>query len=154
MRIKVEVNFDEREPCYAIADLKFSPPLNGLTGPMILKSYDLDEMLGTKMRALFQRTQGRDLFDLDRACLRHSEADTGQAGPLVTPQRVVGAFAIYMDREGRQVRRAEYEADLQAKCRNRAFRSDMTKVLPPGLVYDIDAAAERVRDFLIAKLPP
>jgi hypothetical protein len=153
MKIKVEVNFNERRPCYAIVDLAYSPPLDGLNGSLVLKSYDLDEMLGTKMRALLQRTQGRDLFDLDRACLRHDEAVAVGIGPLVVPQRVVGAFATYMEREGVRIKRAEYEAALRAKCRNRAFRNDMTKVLPPGVDYDIDAAAERVRDILIARLP-
>ncbi len=153
MKIKIEVNYNERQPCYAIADLAYSPPIDGLKEPLILKSYDLDEMLGTKMRALLQRTQGRDLFDLDRACIRHDESVAGGAGPLVAPQRVVEAFATYMNQEGVRIRRAEYEADLQAKCRNRAFRSDMAKVLPSGVVYDIDAAAQRVRDILIARLP-
>ncbi len=153
MKIKVEVNYNERQPCYAIVDLVYSPPLDGLNGSMVLKSYDLDEMLGTKMRALLQRTQGRDLFDLDRACLRHDEAVAVGAGPLVVPQRVVGAFATYMEREGVRIRRAEYEVALQAKCENRAFRNDMTRVLPPGVAYDIEAAAERVRGSLIARLP-
>jgi hypothetical protein len=153
MKIKVEVNYDERQPCYSIVDLAYSPPIDELDGPRILKSYDLDEMLGTKMRALLQRTQGRDLFDLDRACLRNEGILAVGAGPLIDPQRIADAFRTYMEREGVQIARSEYAADLQAKCRNRAFRNDMTKVLPPGVNYDIDAAAERVRDTLIARLP-
>jgi predicted nucleotidyltransferase component of viral defense system len=34
------------------------------------RSYDINEMLGTKTRALMQREQGRDLFDLVHARLR------------------------------------------------------------------------------------
>lgn len=33
-------------------------------GTAFLKTYELEEMAGTKMRALYQRKKGRDLFDL------------------------------------------------------------------------------------------
>ncbi len=41
-------------------------------------------MLGTKMRALFQRKRGRDLFDLYWALT--------QAKPPVDPQAVIDSF--------------------------------------------------------------
>ncbi|MDD2763167.1 MAG: nucleotidyl transferase AbiEii/AbiGii toxin family protein [Opitutaceae bacterium] len=152
MKIKIEVNYSERKPCYAVTSLPYAPPLPGLAG-ITVKSYDLDEMLGTKMRALLQRSQGRDLFDLDCACVRHDEALARGAGPLLDPQRVVNAFATYMRREGVRVTRAQYDASLQTKLAARAFRHDMAKVLPPDVAYDIDAAAKRVRDTFVARLP-
>lgn len=33
-------------------------------GECLLQTYCLDELLGTKLRALYQRRKGRDLFDL------------------------------------------------------------------------------------------
>ena len=36
------------------------------TGAAKVLTYDLDELLGTKLRALYQRKKGRDLFDLNR----------------------------------------------------------------------------------------
>jgi predicted nucleotidyltransferase component of viral defense system len=83
MKVKIEVNYSERTPCYAVTDLSYAPPLNGLSGSIVLKSYDLDEMLGTKMRALLQRTQGRDLFDLDRACVHRQESQVDRAAERV-----------------------------------------------------------------------
>lgn len=154
MKIKVEINFNERKPCFPLARLPFAPPLRGAdAGPVTLRSYDLDEMLGTKMRALLQRNQGRDLFDLDRACVRNVEAVTGGAEALLDPRRVVTAFRTYMRQEGVRVRRSEYIASLREKLANRAFRADTTKVLPPGVDYDIDAAARRVGEILVARLP-
>ena len=153
MKIKIEVNFNERDPCYDLANFSYTPPLPELDGTVVLKSYALDEMLGTKMRALFQRTQGRDLFDLDRACVRHDENVARGASPQVDPERVVGAFATYMGREGVKVTRSQFDKSLREKISVRAFRADMSKVLPPGIDYDIDVAAERVRDVLIARIP-
>lgn len=99
MTVEVEVNFSEREPFYRIVDLPYHPPLTELHTPVRLRSYDLDEMLGTKMRALLQRTQGRDLYDLDLALSRPA-AD----GVLPDPDRVVAAFRYYMSRENTHAR--------------------------------------------------
>ena len=57
-------------------------------------SYALDELLATKLRALYQRKKGRDLFDL-AAALDSSTADSG---------RIVTAFSAYMEKNGRDPR--------------------------------------------------
>ena len=49
------------------------------------------------MRALYQRKKGRDLFDLWIA-----NKDVG-----IDPERVIGSFLHYMEREGHRVSRAE-----------------------------------------------
>jgi len=40
------------------------------SGGASILTYSLDELLGTKMRALYQRKKGRDLFDLWQAALK------------------------------------------------------------------------------------
>ncbi len=54
----------------------------------IINGYDLHEMLGTKLRALFQRRRGRDLFDVYWALTK--------ADPPVRPQAVVESFRFYL----------------------------------------------------------
>lgn len=39
-------------------------------GACEIQTYELDELLGTKLRALYQRKQARDLFDLEIALTR------------------------------------------------------------------------------------
>lgn len=34
------------------------------TSEVLIPTYELSELLGTKMRALYQRRKGRDLFDI------------------------------------------------------------------------------------------
>jgi predicted nucleotidyltransferase component of viral defense system len=148
MTIKVEVNYTEREPFYSIVDLPYHPPLPELDGPVMLRSYDLDEMLGTKLRALLQRTQGRDLYDLDHA-LSHSPADREPPNP----ERITSAFADYMLREGTHVTRADFERALDQKLASVSFRGDMAAMLPAGHTFDADAAAARVRSLLLSHLP-
>jgi len=63
--LKVEVNINENRSFYPLVPIEVQVP-DGAGGvrPVSVISYDLDEMLGTKLRALLQREHGRDLFDL------------------------------------------------------------------------------------------
>ena len=54
----------ERRPMYELQWLPFAFGSRGETVPITLASFNIDEMLATKMRAMFQRKKGRDLFDL------------------------------------------------------------------------------------------
>lgn len=78
----------------------------------VLPVYHLDELLGTKMRALYQLKKGRDIFDL-WAALRAVEAKS---------DRVVESSQRYMDHGGLAVSRAEFEANLAAKLATATFR--------------------------------
>ena len=62
--IVVEANVTERKPHLSVVEIPFSFPFRDKSVQTQIKGYDIHEMLGTKMRALFQRKRGRDLFDL------------------------------------------------------------------------------------------
>ena len=151
MKIKIEVNCSERQPFYEIVDLDYSlPPVVGHGAAVTLRSYDLDEMLGTKMRALLQRDQGRDLFDLWWAI---TPSRPGK-GDLARPRRVIDAFMDYMAREGASVTFNDYDDKLRRKLALRSFRKDVAGMVRPGLpAYEIDAAADLVRANLLSLLP-
>lgn len=149
--LKIEVNYNESAPCYEIVRLPYAPPLPELGGASVaLASYDIDEMLGAKMRALFQRRQGRDLFDL---WLAWTSSASGTRTLRVQPNRVAAAFSDYMRREGAVVTRAEYEARLASKLRFPQFRDDMAAMIHPDVrTYDVDEAAEVVRHVFLSHL--
>jgi Nucleotidyl transferase AbiEii toxin, Type IV TA system len=91
------VNTNETQSLYPLVSVPVLVP-DGADGvrELMVRSYDLDEMLGTKMRALLQRDHGRDLFDLWRAW----EHSTSSAEGAVDPARVGKAFRFYLEREG------------------------------------------------------
>jgi len=102
-------------------------------------------MLGTKMRALFQRRRGRDLFDLYWALTL--------AKPAVAPARIIESFQHYLKLEGSVAERAEFISLLDGHlaewlftvCRNRAHdlqrREHRMKPLD-----DIELAAQPSRE--------
>ena len=103
----------------------------------------LEELLATKLRALYQRRQGRDLFDLYVAL---HEA-------TLKPDRIITAFSQYMSHSGTNVTRAQFEKNFEKKLFDTVFNTDVNPLLPNGFTWDINVAAESVRSRLIALLP-
>ena len=64
MRLKIEINTREHFSVPPIAQRPFAVANPWFSGSVALPVYQLDELLATKMRALYQRKKGRDLFDL------------------------------------------------------------------------------------------
>ncbi|MEL1266393.1 nucleotidyl transferase AbiEii/AbiGii toxin family protein [Pseudoxanthomonas putridarboris] len=63
--IKVEVNLNESASLYPLVSVELDTlDDDGDAVRASARSYDINEMLGTKTRALMQREQGRDLYDL------------------------------------------------------------------------------------------
>lgn len=97
-------------------------------------TYKLEELLGTKLRALYQRRNGRDLFDLWLA-LR----TTGAQSPLI-----VECFRRYMEFTNLRVTGTEFRLNLREKVIHPDFVHDMDDLLRPGERFDIHEAHARV----------
>lgn len=105
---------------------------------MNLNTYDIDEVLGTKMRALLQRDQSRDLFDLNRAL-----TDPTPLHPP-DPDRIVFAFRKYMEAEGSKIDANAFRRNMADKLEMPSFRNDMNQMLRSGTSFSVDAAAKLV----------
>ena len=112
------------------------------SGRVKIRTYQIEELLGTKLRALYQRKKGRDLYDLWLA-LTSLEIDD---------QKVVKCFDRYLDHSGISVSRAEFEQNLRAKLDDPAFLDDMDPLLPAGLEYKTTIAGALIQERLITKL--
>ena len=143
MRLKVEINSREHFAVYGFRKVPFEVASRWFEGSCEIASYELDELLATKLRALYQRRQGRDLFDLA----------TGLQDPEATPARVIAAFSTYMELEGHRVTRAQFEQNLDAKLRDPLFAADIGPLLTTDFAWDIKAAARVVSSSLIELLP-
>lgn len=143
--IVVEANVTERVPHREIVQIPFSFVYRETTVSVPLNGFDLHEMLGTKMRALFQRKRGRDLFDLYWALL--------QAKPAVDPQAVIDSFLHYLRQEGASAGRAEFFGILDGHLADKGFCTDMHALLRSGLSYDPQAAGAVVKERLLRLLP-
>lgn len=142
-RLKVEINTREHFSVLGTTLRPFAVDNPWFRGSAELPVYHLDELLGTKLRALFQRRKGRDLFDLWLAL-----------GTLdVDRDRVVSCFGRYLEHDGTHVSRALFEENLAGKVVSAAFLGDIGPLIPAGIAYDPAVAARVVGDELIARLP-
>lgn len=145
LTVEVEVNVSERIPLYPLQQLPFSVRYRGADLSTVIASYHIDEILGTKLRALLQRKKGRDLFDLYWAF-------TAQSALPVSHQGAIAAFEHYMTEEGTRVPQAEFMDHLGTCLADPGFCSDMAPLLLAGLAYDPHVAGKYVADTLLARL--
>lgn len=143
MRLKVEINSREHFAVHGFKQVPFSVASRWFKGECEISTYELDELLGTKLRALYQRKKGRDLFDLAVAL----EQDG------VDPGRIIKIFAAYMDHGGHAVTRALFEQNMLQKLKDPQFTADISPLLAKGYSWDIVKAAAAVDKALIQLLP-
>jgi predicted nucleotidyltransferase component of viral defense system len=143
--IVIEANVTERTPHRRIVEIPFEFPFRDSLIKTLINGYDIHEMLGTKMRALFQRKRGRDLFDLYWALT--------QASQPVNPTAIIESFQHYLRQEGSAAGRAEFIQILESYLTDRGFCSDMDQLLRKGIVYDPQQAGEYIKATLLSLLP-
>lgn len=142
LRLKVETNTREHFTVRGTTARSFAVNSRWWKGSAEITTFRIEELLGTKLRALYQRKKGRDLFDLCVAL---------EAG--VAADAVVAVFRAYMEREGHAVTRAIFEENLASKVRLPAFVEDVGRLLPPGVSFDTLTGIERVLEEIVALLP-
>jgi predicted nucleotidyltransferase component of viral defense system len=143
MRLKVETNTREHFAIHGFKTVPFSVSSRWFEGQCTISTYELDELLGTKMRALYQRKKSRDLFDLATALEKTD----------VEPGSIVETFLAYMKHGGHRVTRALYEQNIQKKLVDPLFTADISALLANGYTWNITEAAQEVTKALIERLP-
>ncbi len=143
LRLKVEVNTREHFAAFGFTGRPFSVESRWYSESADVTTFELDELLATKLRALYQRKKGRDLFDVA----------TGLGDDRSDPGRIVSAFREYMDRDGHRVTRAMFERNLAGKLGDPQFGADMSALLTKGYEWRPVEAARMVSERLIGLLP-
>ena len=145
MRVKIEINTQENFFVLGRQEKEITCNNRWFSGSAKITTYDINELLGTKLRALYQRKKGRDLFDLWLALSRSS--------PKIEPQSILHCFAHYLARSKHTVSRAQFEANLAAKLSTTEFVGDITPLLRQDIGYDAAEAGELVAAKLVSQLP-
>ena len=142
MRLKLEINTREHFAVHGYNMRPFVIENPWFSGQAEITTFNLPELLGTKLRALFQRKKGRDLFDLSLA-LNHPEFDS---------DLLLTAFEKYMQFGGTPVTRALFEKNMAAKIVDPPFLNDVRPLLRTGFEYDAAEAWFRVHSTLVRRL--
>ncbi len=130
LRIKIEINTREHFNVFSLIDKSYRIESGWFSGESLIKTYSLEELLATKLRALYQRKKGRDLFDLWYA-LEKEDVDL---------EKVVFAFKKYMAFMDLRVSSREYQQNLELKLADPNFKEDITATVRDGIAFSPEAA--------------
>ncbi|MBK7652183.1 MAG: nucleotidyl transferase AbiEii/AbiGii toxin family protein [Flammeovirgaceae bacterium] len=144
LRLKVETNCREHFTVLGLAKIPFNVDSSWFKGSCNITTYQLEELLGTKLRALYQRRKGRDLYDLYKAFTLNEGLNTGN---------LIKCYLEYMKFSvGNSPSQKQFIDNMELKIKDSEFRGDITALLRPTEKYDQDIAYENIRTELLMKL--
>ena len=143
IRLKVEINCYEHFDVLGLVKKPFSVENSWFSGQAELTTYKFNELLGTKMRALYQRRKGRDLFDL-YVGLTQGQYD---ADEIIQCYNRYMAFVVENPPTYKQ-----FVNNMEAKLNDEEFLGDTMGLLRPELSFDPTAAYQIVKETLIDRL--
>ncbi|MCX7091739.1 MAG: nucleotidyl transferase AbiEii/AbiGii toxin family protein [Legionellales bacterium] len=141
-KLKIEINTTEHFNVKPIIEKLHSVDSEWFHGQAYITTYHLDELMGTKLRALYQRRKGRDLFDLWYVLDKD----------LININEVVAIFKQYCVHNSEPILRVMFEQNLLLKKQHRDFRSDMVPLLTEEVNWNFDKAILLVEQKIISKL--
>jgi len=144
LRLKVETNTREHFTVKDLIKVPFEVNSKWYKGACNLTTYKLEELLGTKLRALYQRKKGRDLYDLYIALT---------SNPSLDKDLLLNCYGEYIkfsvDKPPSQ---REFILNMEAKINDPEFLGDTTGLLRQGQSYEPLSAYELVKRELIENI--
>ena len=144
LKLAVEINTREHGSLYGLKDYRFGIEGSWHRAETTIRSFEPEELLGTKLRALLQRRKSRDLFDLNEG-LRQLTID---------PDKLIACFEHYLALQGTEISRAMAEQRMLEKL-NRSLTEDIAPLLPAGVMFTDEhaiAAFEKIWFELIGRI--
>ena len=131
MRIKIEINCQEHLNVLGLATVPFKVQNPWFAGNCGIVTYTMDELIGSKIRALYQRKKGRDLFDIYYA----------HTSDKLDIDKTIFCYRKFMEQSVTHVPSAkQYMENLSGKMSDISFCADMEPLLRPSIKYNINEA--------------
>ncbi len=142
-KLKLEINTTEHFQVLPLKTEKFDVKSEWFHGAADISTYEIDELMATKLRALYQRRKGRDLFDLWYVVSQE----------LINIDRIIDIFFKYCANDNITISRDEFIKNLEQKKDNQDFQLDMDFLLPQHQDWDYEKAYHFVIENVIRRLP-
>jgi len=142
LRVKLEINCREHFSVLGFNKINYKINNSWVPESCIIKSYELEELLGTKIRALYQRKKGRDLFDLYYA-MTNLKLDYN---------KIINCYKKYIIFSVKNPPTQIQFINVEKKLSDPDFQGDIYALLRPGIEYDQEEAMKLVKKELLEKL--
>lgn len=144
LKLKVEVNTREHFSILGFQDYPFTCNTSWTNETVLIRTFKIEELLGTKLRALYQRRKGRDLYDLYVAL---------GTLPHLDRQQILQCFVKYMAFEGRSISKTIFLENMAIKLQNKEFREDIIPLIPhQNEPFNAETAYQHVQKYLLDHL--
>ena len=137
-RVKIEINTREHFSVYPTLSLSYKINSMWFSGECEVATDEIDELAGTKLRALYQRKKGRDLFDLDLLLSKG----------MIDTERVIKSFHQYIEFQNLHISSSNFITNLDEKLSDTVFLKDMDALIIPTYEYDPIEAGENVKNLI------
>ena len=139
-KIKIEINTYEREPKYSFINKEHQVDSSYYTGQANVRTLEVEELIASKIRALYQRSKGRDLYDIFLA-IDYLHIDIN---------KVLEAFPLY---KPENMTRELLLSNFESKMNDSQFLNDMNNLLRSDVPdYDAYRAGKIVKKYLLEKV--
>jgi len=144
VRLKIEINTREHLNILGLKEIPFEMNNGWFSGKCNVTGYEIEELLGSKLKALYGRKKGRDLFDLYWALINCKDIDIDK---LLYCNKVHYEFA-----KQQQPTVKQFFRNMEEKLTDEEFTTDIFSVLKPEIEYDTLRAWEFVSKEIIERI--
>ena len=141
-KLKIEINTTEHFQVRPLKKMPFQVVSEWYSGQSSIVTYDLEELMATKLRALYQRRKSRDLFDLWVVINKN----------LIDIDAAVNIFEQYNHYNQMPITRAMFEQNLYLKESNPLFTADISALLPQDAHWNLKEAITVVQEKILPHL--
>lgn len=144
MKLKIEINCREHFTELGYAKVPFEINSKWYTKSCLINTYQLEELMGTKLRALYQRKKGRDLYDQYKALTKIAEIDI---------DKIIRSYHTYMHHsEGMLPTQELYIKNIEEKMDDPEFLGDIVALIRPDEKWNTQKAYQLVKTEILEKL--
>ena len=139
MRLKIEINTREHLNVFGVQEIPYKLENGWFSGECKVTGFTIEEHLASKLKALYARKKGRDLFDLYWA-FTNLDVDT---------EKLLFCNKKYYEKAHQKPpTNRQFLRNMEEKLNDIEFTSDIFLVLRQGIEYDNVLAWEKVRNQL------
>jgi predicted nucleotidyltransferase component of viral defense system len=143
MRLKIEINTREHLNIFGLKEIPYEINNSWFSGQCHITGYEMEELLGTKLKALYQRKKGRDLFDLYWA-LTHLDIDV---------DKVIHYYTVHMKNAvDKPPTQKQFLVNMEEKITDKEFLDDIHIILKQGVEYNNEKAWDVVKKGIIKQI--
>ncbi len=141
-KIKIEINTREHRCFEGYRKERLTLRSLWRNGEADVVTFSKEELLATKLRALYQRRKGRDLFDLWKS---------QEFKPNY--KNVAHLFIKYIETNGKKISNKMMVKNLGEKLSDKNFLNDIAPLISPKTVYDPVRAFEFLHSNILIFIP-